>query len=386
VPPVRITDFELGEGGDFLQIRDMVNQVIGSTRAFSLDVRWISVGDDMLLQAQPDSLTGFFDLILLEGVQFERLEAVNTDMPEINPEPTVTDGTDGDDTINGTDVPDLINGFAGDDTLGGGRGNDILNGDEGEDSLRGDDGNDILNGGDDNDFLFGGSGDDTLNGGAGDDELQGNSGQDTLDGGAGNDDIRTRGGTDTLIGGEGDDIIRVELLQGNTTGEEGATVFGGAGSDTLLYQAGGTIGGSVDLGSGDDLVELDLFGFGWTMALGEGNDRIVLESLGFLEGYEGTLTDFVAGDDGEVIIFERIRTEFLQNYNGISNPLGTGHFVLSQDGQGGSTLEIYRDPAGPVTFTLNFPNVALADFTAHNFGGLDPSGRSQFGPPIRRRQ
>lgn len=212
--------------------------------------------------------------------------------------------------------------------------------------------------------------------------FRGNFGQDTLDGGAGNDELLTRGGTDTLLGGEGDDDIRVELLQSAFPNEENARVDAGAGNDTVFYQAGRTVGGSIDLGAGDDLVELNLDGFGWTMALGEGNDTIEIVSLGFLDGYEGTLTDFEAGDNGEVITFEALRTSFFENYNGISNPLGTGHMVLSEDDQGGSTLEFHREPTGPVTFTLNFPNVALADFTAHNFGGFDPSGRSEFGPPI----
>ncbi len=71
-------------------------------------------------------------------------------------------GTDGNDTLNGTDA---------NETLIGGSGNDTLNGNGGNDVLIGGAGNDTLNGGDGDDLLVHGSGNDTFNGGSGYDTL-----------------------------------------------------------------------------------------------------------------------------------------------------------------------------------------------------------------------
>jgi serralysin len=72
----------------------------------------------------------------------------------------IVKGTDGNDTLVGTDRNDIIFGLAGDDTLQGGAGNDVLIGGLGKD---------ILEGGVGNDLLIGGLGIDTLTGGAGKD-------------------------------------------------------------------------------------------------------------------------------------------------------------------------------------------------------------------------
>ncbi|MGE0738108.1 cadherin-like domain-containing protein, partial [Sulfurimonas sp.] len=71
-------------------------------------------------------------------------------------------GTDGNDTLDGTDA---------NETLIGGSGNDTLNGNGGNDVLIGGDGNDTLNGGDGNDILDGGAGVNTYDGGVGYDIL-----------------------------------------------------------------------------------------------------------------------------------------------------------------------------------------------------------------------
>jgi len=74
----------------------------------------------------------------------------------------IIEGTDGDDTFDGTADSDFYNGGLGDDTISGG---------DASDELQGGYGNDNINGGDGNDLLDGGHGEDILNGGAGDDVL-----------------------------------------------------------------------------------------------------------------------------------------------------------------------------------------------------------------------
>jgi Ca2+-binding RTX toxin-like protein len=82
-------------------------------------------------------------------------------------------GTEGNDSIIGTNTNDNISGGLGNDTLTGRDGNDSLNGGLGNDNLYGENGNDILDGGAGNDTLNGGTGNNIYLFGKGD-------GQDTI--------------------------------------------------------------------------------------------------------------------------------------------------------------------------------------------------------------
>ena len=177
------------------------------------------------------------------------------------------DGGVGDDTINGSDGPDLILG---------GEGNDVLNGGGGDDRIVGDRGADTMNGG---------SGDDTLvwNNGDGSDVANGDDGRDDVEvNGAPAGDVftvqpngarikfdRTNlvpfsidiGSSETLHanGLGGDDAITVgDVGDYSVTAAGGSgndTLTGGASSDTLLGGSGNdTInpGGGLDVVSGDD--------------------------------------------------------------------------------------------------------------------------------------
>jgi Ca2+-binding RTX toxin-like protein len=99
------------------------------------------------------------------------------------------EGTDGDDTIIGTDV---------DDEIEGGNGNDVIFGMGGNDEIEGGNGNDTIDGGEDNDTLEGGNGTDTLNGGLGDDEFDGGNGPDTITCGDGFDEGEGGRGPDEI--------------------------------------------------------------------------------------------------------------------------------------------------------------------------------------------
>jgi Ca2+-binding RTX toxin-like protein len=134
----------------------------------------------------------------------------------------IVSGTEGADTLTGTDGRDLIFGLGGDDTLNGGNGNDFLFGGEGGDTLNGDAGADWLFGGSGNDLLNGGVGDDRLYGEAGNDTIDGGDGNDTIDSGAGDDIVRGGGGKDRIFGRPGNDDLR-----------------GGEGRDSVEYSTWG---------------------------------------------------------------------------------------------------------------------------------------------------
>lgn len=187
--------------------------------------------------------------------------------------PFVIAGTNGADTINGTQGNDTIlalggadtvNGRGGDDVIEGGNGNDTLNGGDGNDRIEGDNGADVINGGAGRDFLTGDAGNDIIDGGAGDDgvlsggdgsdivsggggddTLDGDDGADTLSGGAdddtlfggdGNDQMAGDGGDDELFGGRGNDVLNGGAGADELEGEEGADrIEGGGGADQMNF-------------------------------------------------------------------------------------------------------------------------------------------------------
>ena len=205
-----------------------------------------------------------------------------------------TTGTEGDDRLWGSAVPESIAGLGGNDSIRGGGGDDVLDGGPGDDVLSGDGGQDLLIGGTGNDWLTGDSWSDapsvdTLVGGPGDDNyyvdaldivveapdegydtietesvgvlpdnvealllyglepldvygnaldnnLEGNNADNLIAGGDGDDVLRGWGGDDVLQGDGGDDFL--------DGGEGRDTLQGGAGDDDYY----------VGWGTGQDLV------------------------------------------------------------------------------------------------------------------------------------
>lgn len=90
-------------------------------------------------------------------------------------------GSNGPDTMHGSDVRDVIFSLKGQDFVRGNKGSDTLNGDGGADKL------------------LGGRGDDEVNGADGDDVVAGNPGNDDLNGGKGNDRIEAYDGFSDII-------------------------------------------------------------------------------------------------------------------------------------------------------------------------------------------
>jgi len=82
-------------------------------------------------------------------------------------------GSEDDDLLTGTTLPDLIFAKGGDDIISGSKGNDCILGGEGNDIIFGNDGNDNILGQDGNDIIKGHSGDDIIFGGFGFDIIDG---------------------------------------------------------------------------------------------------------------------------------------------------------------------------------------------------------------------
>jgi Ca2+-binding RTX toxin-like protein len=211
-------------------------------------------------------------------------------------------------TITSTTERFQVNGLGGTDSLtasagvgartllsvDGGAGNDTVNGSDGPDLILGGEGNDVLNGGGGDDRIVGDRGADTMNGGSGDDTLvwSNGDGSDVANGDDGRDDVEVNGApaagdvftvqpngarikfdrtnlvpfsidigsSETLHanGLGGDDAITVadvgDYAVTAAGGPNNDTLTGGASADTLLGGSGNdTInpGGGLDVVSGD---------------------------------------------------------------------------------------------------------------------------------------
>lgn len=176
----------------------------------------------------------------------------------------------------GTDGADSLFGSNADDTLIGLGGSDEFVGWAGADYLYGGDGVDQLYGRDDDDSLFGGNGQDSLFGDAGDDVLYGDARLDRLWGSDGN---------DTLHGGDGDD---------NLNGGIGADVlYGNAGADTFYFVnlnevglAPGTRDKIMDFAAGVDRISVGGID---ADAIHSGNNVFRFSATGLHDGLPGSL-------------------------------------------------------------------------------------------------
>ncbi|MDB4053613.1 calcium-binding protein [Octadecabacter sp.] len=193
-------------------------------------------------------------------------DTVDVPDPEIDLDPVIetvsnliSEGTDGDDILNGLAGNDYLEGGAGHDVLTGGEGADHIHGGSGNDSATGDDGDDLLSGGIGDDEIVGGYGDDTLIGGAGHDNIQGSDGDDILignngdvmSGGSGADRFEITDGAVSIMDYTGDDLLvlsyegdapvrTTEVTQDGMTllanGEPVASLFGITSFDVTTVQ------------------------------------------------------------------------------------------------------------------------------------------------------
>jgi Ca2+-binding RTX toxin-like protein len=195
--------------------------------------------------------------------------------------PVIAYGGTGNDTMKGSDQPDVLNGGPGDDTVIGYGGNDTLVGEDGSDILEGWGGSDHLEGGAGNDILRPDGHEDPSP-----DYVDGGSGTDRID-----QDYTSRytdvsqqppvsmtlgGGGDDGRPGEGDNVVGVEQVVlnvgGSVTGTDAAemiefdqvadpiTLNAAGGDDTILSGdgnddiSGGAGNDTIDAGFGDDVI------------------------------------------------------------------------------------------------------------------------------------
>jgi Ca2+-binding RTX toxin-like protein len=247
-------------------------------------------------------------------------------------------------TITSTTERFQVNGLGGTDSLtasdgvgartllsvDGGAGNDTVNGSDGPDLILGGEGDDVLNGGGGDDRIVGDRGADTMNGGSGDDTLVWNNGDgsDVANGDDGRDDVEVNGApaagdvfavqpngarikfdrtnlvpfsidigsSETLHanGLGGDDAITVgDVGDYSVTaagGPDNDTLTGGASSDTLL---GGSGNDTINPGGGLDVVSGD-----------EGDDQVNVRDNTADVARGGDGTDSVTADRAELDILD----------------------------------------------------------------------------------
>ena len=152
--------------------------------------------------------TGDYDLTLLQN--FPHSTPGGTAMVTFNYTIQDFDGDPSSSTLAVTIADVTIGTIAGLPQIAGDNNPNTLNGTDVAEILGGDAGNDILNGNGGNDFLFGGAGADTLNGGLG---------NDTLYGGADNDRLVGGPGSDTMTGGSGNDTFAYSSIADSHGGQ-----------------------------------------------------------------------------------------------------------------------------------------------------------------------
>lgn len=306
--PVRITDFELGEGGDFLQIANLVS----AFKSFGGDtVEWVDIGTDMALRFINTSSGQTFDVVILEGLQFDDLPAVNSDLGGAQ-EATNFIGTSGDDEFIGSDFNDTF-------TDGGG-GNDTF----------------IGNGGDDRFTIQ---------------RFAGVNNNVTVEGGAGNDSLfidASVGGFFTIDMGEGDDFIALSRNPSFTT-----AITLGSGSDRILQESTATATIlDFETGDGGDIFDLDInqssvdsngdpFGTGELLLLQDGANTVLQRVSPFTDQTVTTLAVFQNTNVGDFTSF---------NFGGIINP------ATGQPGDtfaGTENADIYTGTVGADTINGN---------------------------------
>jgi Ca2+-binding RTX toxin-like protein len=137
---ITITNFQTGEGGDLLDLSQLIMIHDGNPFLAGGKLRVVQRGVDTVVQFDTDGggAQGFQDLVTLANVSKTDLGTVNL-LPGYNP-----DGSNTGRTIVGTPLDDNLGGSVLDDTISGGAGNDTLISTLGNDRLEGGAGDDVL--------------------------------------------------------------------------------------------------------------------------------------------------------------------------------------------------------------------------------------------------
>jgi Ca2+-binding RTX toxin-like protein len=375
---VVVRDFQTGDSGDVIDWDPFLAAELPgwdqATNPFSTgNVRLLQSGADTLLQI--DSYAGMGDwrtIVTFKNVAASGFTTWNMRgfPPDGSPAPGMTfTGTESGETLRGTAGPDLINALGGRDVLIGGAGADQLYGGGQDDRLDGQSGNDFLQGGSGNDSLLGGTGNDELRGDLGNDSLNGQAGNDRIFGELGDDTITDFSGSDEVDGGDGNDRVTLSRGQGSS---DVMTIRGGDGNDRVDLTSLGTATWSVDLGAGND--RLAVYGGTGpaTVDLGTGVDLLFLNLMlsGSLPVPAIAVRDFAVGSAGDRLYLEGLFGGSLIGWDFSSDPFAAGFARFAPSGAD-TLLQVDRDAGGTgygFVTVLTLRNVSPAALTIENRG------------------
>lgn len=197
---------------------------------------------------------------------------------------TTVEGTNGDDSLTGSEDNELLVGNGGDDLLQGLDGADTLFGHEGEDVLIGDGGDDMLCSGMGDDVVTGNRGADFIEGQEGNDWLSGDYSNDTVHGNEGDDTVLGGRGADALTGQNGDDVLFGGIVTGLPLDVEGLQELSEGGSlEEILAERG------FEINMRDDLRQDELYG-------GTGSDTLFIGGADNAHGGLGADTFNIMAD------------------------------------------------------------------------------------------
>lgn len=335
-PPLTVTDFASGPGGDRILWTDFVDHTLEATTGgnpfASGHVRLVQDGAHSLFQIRFDGTGDWRTCIVFE----------NTDAAAFT-----ADNFDGYPPSGAAVAGQTLNGSTDADSLGGTRWNDVISGLDGNDRLWGYQGDDLLDGGDGNDFLDGQEGSDVLRGGSGDDEL-----------------TAGRSGADVLLGGDGADIL--DAYRDPDALALSVSLSGEAGDDTIYVSLHNGAAAMVDGGSGDDAIVVGSGGL-ITITTGSGADTVTYGKYALLPP-RLTITDFEIGLD--VVDLKNFTGGFQGGFYGLgdSNPFLFGYARLVRDGDD-LVIQLDRDGRGDgFVEAVRFENIGDADLGLASIG------------------
>jgi Ca2+-binding RTX toxin-like protein len=346
---IRITDWQGGPGGDFINVATFVSRGTGwtgSTNPFSAGyLKLVQSGSDVVLSYSATANGVFADIVIFQNIALAAFSSENFGGWSHNgtvAAPTHVVGTD-----------------AEYERLSGGSGDDLIEGGEGRDSISG--------------GPLGGAGNDELRGGGGDDFLVGGVGNDVLRGGAGNDYFEDGIGNDSFYGDGGDDWM---LIQTRQAGPATLYASGGDGNDLIEISVSSADQVTVDAGAGDD--RIDLWGTADSVTLGDGSDAVSFSVSSTVQTEITRITDFEAGNSGDRLEISSAYTQFG------TDPFGSGHLRLVQDGAD-VLVQYDRDgaSAGSGWITLiSLADTDTAELTPYNLGVASFGGAAAPGPVL----
>ena len=230
----------------------------------------------------------------------------------------------------------------------------------------------------------------------GDDTLFGTEGADVMVGGDGDDKINDfAGGQDRLFGGAGDDLVQIQRHAGvkhtvsmdageghdelRFSGDRKAGVKLAAGNGDDIIQVSSPRLARIDAGAGDDFIELGASIGAYQLVLGDGVDTVRFYGTGGAYTGSVTITDFEAGDGGDILRINDFLGGWLEGWSG-DNPFAEEIVRLKQK-DASALLQARID--GAWTTVASFSNTDAGAFTAYNFEGYGPDGIGGAGQTLR---